>query len=336
MTLKRIYVNKNHLVYFGVILRENMEKNSKIFLAGHRGLVGSAILRILENEGYTNVITRTREELNLMDTDAVQAFFSTEKPEYIIDAAAKVGGIVANRDFPAEFIYQNLTIQNNLIEAAHQNGFKKFLFLGSSCIYPKMAKQPIKEEYLMTGPLEPTNAAYATAKIAGIMMCQSYRKQYGDKFISAMPTNLYGPEDNFHPTSSHAIPQIIRKFHEAKLANLESVGGFTDGTPLREFLYVDDLARACIYLIDNYDDPLPINVGTGEDLPMRDVINMTAKIVGYEGEIVLDGTIPNGTPRKVLDISRIRELGWQHSTDLETGLRETYQWFLEQEDIRGY
>ncbi len=313
-----------------------MNKNSKIYVAGHRGLAGSAIVRALEAAGYTNIITRTREELDLMDTKAVDKFFATEKPEYVFLAAAKVGGITANNTYPAEFIYENLTIQNNIIHSAHTHGVKKLLFLGSSCIYPKMAEQPIKEEYLMTGPLEPTNDAYATAKIAGIKMCQSYRKQYGDNFISAMPTNLYGPGDNFHPTSSHAIPQIMRKFHEAKLEGVPSVGGFTDGTPLREFLHVDDLGRACVFLMENYEGAEPINVGTGEDLPMGDMIKMIAKTVGYEGEIKLDGTIPNGTPRKVLDVSRIHNLGWHHKINLETGVKETYEWFLTQKEVRGY
>lgn len=311
-----------------------MEKDSKIYVAGHNGLVGSAIVRALQADGYTNILTRTRDELNLMDFNAVDAFFAAEKPEYVFDAAAKVGGITANNTYPADFIYQNLVIQNNLIHSAHTHGVTKFLFLGSSCIYPKFAEQPIKEEYLMTGLLEPTNEAYAIAKIAGIEMCQSYRRQYGDNFISAMPTNLYGPGDNFHPTSSHAIPQIMLKFHEAKEVNEPTVGGFTDGTPLREFLHVDDLARACLFLIEHYDEPEPINVGTGEDLPMGDVIKMIADTVGYTGEVVLDGSIPAGTPRKVLDVSRIHNLGWHHEIDLETGLRETYDWFLKQKTVR--
>jgi GDP-L-fucose synthase len=313
-----------------------MEKEAKIYVAGHRGLVGSAILKTLKESGYTNIITRTRDELDLMSANAVSDFFAKEKPAYVFDAAAKVGGITANNTYPAEFIYENLTIQNNIIHQAHVHGVTKLLFLGSSCIYPKLAPQPIKEEYLLTGLLEPTNEAYALAKIAGIMMCKSYHKQYGSNFISAMPTNLYGPEDNFHPTSSHAIPQIIRKFHEAKAANLPQVTGFTDGSPLREFLHVSDLGKACVYLMENYNDPQPINVGTGEDLPMRDVIYLIAKVVGYEGEIILDGTIPNGTPRKVLDVSRIHELGWHHTIDLETGISETYDWFCKQTNLRGY
>lgn len=313
-----------------------MEKDAKIFLAGHNGLVGSAILRSLQAEGYTNIITRTRDELDLLDQKAVEGFFASEKPKYVFLAAAKVGGITANKAYPADFIYQNLQIQNNIIHSAHEHGVTKLLFLGSSCIYPKLAPQPIKEEYLLTGPLEPTNEAYAIAKIAGLKMCAKYREQYGDNFISLMPTNLYGPGDNFHLTSSHAIPQIMRKLHEAKLANLPSVGGFTDGTPLREFLHVDDLGRACLYLMSHYDGADPINVGTGEDVPMRDVIQLIAKIVGYNGEIILDGSIPNGTPRKVLDVSRIHKLGWQHTIGLEEGLQTTYKWFCEQTDLRGY
>lgn len=313
-----------------------MQKDSKIYVAGHRGLTGSAIMRALADNGYTNIITRTREELDLLDQQAVADFFATEKPEYVFLAAAKVGGITANKTYPAEFIYENLQIQNNMIHSAHVHKVTKLLFLGSSCIYPKMAEQPIKEEYLLTGPLEPSNEAYAIAKIAGLMMCAKYNEEYGDNFISAMPTNLYGSEDNFHLTNSHAIPQIMRKLHEAKIANQPSVGGFTDGTPLREFLHVDDLGRACVYLMENYNDPRPINVGTGEDQSMKDIINLIAKVVGYTGEILLDGTIPNGTPRKVLDVTRIHDLGWKHTINLETGIQTTYDWFTKQEKPRGY
>lgn len=313
-----------------------MEKTAKIFVAGHRGLVGASIVRVLLAAGYTDLITKTRDELNLLDQVAVRDFFATEKPEYVFLAAAKVGGITANRTTPAEFIYENLEIQNNIIHSAHVSGVKKLLFLGSSCIYPKLAPQPIKEEYLLTGPLEPTNEAYALAKIAGLMMCKKYKEQYGSNFISAMPTNIYGPGDNFHPTASHAIPQIIRKVHEAKLANQPSLGGFTDGTPLREFLHTDDLARACVHLMLHYEGIEPINVGTGEDLTMREVILMIAKIVGYQGEIIFDATIPNGTPRKVLDVSRIHALGWKHTIDLEAGVRSTYDWFCSQTELRGY
>lgn len=313
-----------------------MEKTAKIFVAGHRGLVGSAIVRALQAEGYSNIITKTREELNLLDQKAVADFFATERPDYVFLAAAKVGGITANRTTPAEFIYENLQIQNNVIHSAHVSNVKKLLFLGSSCIYPKLCPQPIKEEYLLTGPLEPTNEAYAIAKIAGLMMCRKYKEQYGSNFISVMPTNLYGTEDNFHPTNSHAIPQIMRKLHEAKEANAATIGGFTDGTPLREFLHVDDLGRACVFLMQHYDDNETINVGTGEDLPMREVIELIAKIVGYTGAIDLDGTIPNGTPRKVLDVSRIHALGWRHTIDLETGVRSMYEWFCNQSNLRGY
>lgn len=313
-----------------------MEKNAKIFVAGHRGLVGGSIVRALERADYTNLVTKTRDELNLLDQVAVRDFFATEKPEYVFLAAAKVGGITANRTTPADFIYENLEIQNNIIHSAHVSGVKKLLFLGSSCIYPKMAPQPIKEEYLLTGPLEPTNEAYALAKIAGLMMCKKYKEQYGSNFISAMPTNIYGPGDNFHPTASHAIPQIIRKVHEAKVANQPTLGGFTDGTPLREFLHTDDLARACVHLMLHYEDNEPINIGTGEDLTMREVILMIAKIVGYQGEIIFDASIPNGTPRKVLDVSRIHALGWKHTVDLETGVRSTYEWFCNQTELRGY
>lgn len=313
-----------------------MEKESKIYVSGHRGLVGSAILRALQADGYTNIVTRTHADLDLLDQQAVAEFFAAEKPAYVFLAAAKVGGITGNKNHPADYIYENLQIQNNVIHSAHEHGVAKLLFLGSSCIYPKMAPQPIKEEYLLTGPLESSNEAYAVAKIAGLTMCAKYKEQYGDNFISAMPTNLYGPEDNFHPTDSHAIPQIMRKFHEAKLAGLKSVSGFTDGSPLREFLHSDDLGKACIHLMNHYEDSRPINVGTGEDIPMRDIITMIADIVGYTGEIVFDASIPNGTPRKVLDVSRIHELGWHHSIDLESGLRDTYKWFCAQEKPRGY
>jgi GDP-L-fucose synthase len=313
-----------------------MEKTAKIFVAGHRGLVGASIVRALVQDGYTNLVTRTRQELDLLSQQAVMDFFAAEQPAYVFLAAAKVGGITGNRTYPAEFIYENLQIQNNVIHAAHVHKVTKLLFLGSSCIYPKLAPQPIKEEYLLTGPLEPTNEAYAVAKIAGLMMCKKYKEQYGDNFISAMPTNIYGPGDNFHPTTSHAIPQIIRKFHEAKLANQSTLGGFTDGTPLREFLHTDDLGRACVHLMEHYEGNDSINVGTGKDHTMREVIEMIARIVGYQGEIIFDATIPNGTSRKVLDVSRIHALGWQHTIDLEEGVRSTYEWFCAQSELRGY
>jgi len=312
-----------------------MNKDSKIYVAGHGGLVGSAIIRALKKAGHTNIITRTRQELDLLDTQAVNTFFATEKPVYVFLAAAKVGGIVANNTYPANFLFENLRIQNNVIHAAHEYEVTKLLFLGSSCIYPKMAEQPIKEEYLLTGPLEPTNEGYAIAKIAGLKLCEKYQMQYGDKFISAMPTNLYGPGDNFHPVNSHAIPQIMMKIHNAKKAGKTSVEGFASGRALREFLHVDDLAQACLHLMQTYDGLQHVNIGTGKDLSMREVIEMIAKVVGYEGEIVFDGSVPDGTPRKVLDVSRIHDTGWKHSVSLTDGLQDTYRWFLEnQENLR--
>ena len=317
------------------ITANNMNKDSKIYVAGHGGLVGSAIIRALKKAGHTNIITRTRQELDLLDTQAVNTFFATEKPVYVFLAAAKVGGIVANNTYPANFLFENLRIQNNVIHAAHEYEVTKLLFLGSSCIYPKMAEQPIKEEYLLTGPLEPTNEGYAIAKIAGLKLCEKYQMQYGDKFISAMPTNLYGPGDNFHPVNSHAIPQIMMKIHNAKKAGKTSVEGFASGRALREFLHVDDLAQACLHLMQTYDGLQHVNIGTGKDLSMREVIEMIAKVVGYEGEIVFDGSVPDGTPRKVLDVSRIHDTGWKHSVSLEDGLQDTYRWFLEnQENLR--
>jgi len=317
------------------ITANNMNKDSKIYVAGHGGLVGSAIIRALKKAGHTNIITRTRQELDLLDTQAVNTFFATEKPVYVFLAAAKVGGIVANNTYPANFLFENLRIQNNVIHAAHEYEVTKLLFLGSSCIYPKMAEQPIKEEYLLTGPLEPTNEGYAIAKIAGLKLCEKYQMQYGDKFISAMPTNLYGPGDNFHPVNSHAIPQIMMKIHNAKKAGKTSVEGFASGRALREFLHVDDLAQACLHLMQTYDGLQHVNIGTGKDLSMREVIEMIAKVVGYEGEIVFDGSVPDGTPRKVLDVSRIHDTGWKHSVSLTDGLQDTYRWFLEnQENLR--
>src|SRR6266536_6257948 len=269
-----------------------MEKLDKIYVAGHKGMVGSAIVRHLQKKGYSNITTCTSAQLDLRNQNAVAEFFNEEKPDYVFLAAAKVGGIMANNTYRAEFIYDNVMIEANIIHQAYLNKAKKLMFLGSSCIYPKLAPQPLKEEYLLTGLLEPTNQSYAVAKIAGIEMCDAYRAQYGCNFISAMPTNLYGPGDNFHPKNSHAIPQIMRKFHEAKLAGLPEVGGFTDGTPLREFLYVDDLARACIHLMDHFNEPGPINVGTGEDVTMRYTIELIAHIVGYNGKIIFDASIP--------------------------------------------
>jgi len=305
-----------------------MEKNAKIYIAGHRGLVGSAIVRNLESKGYTDIIVRTREELNLLDTKQVADFFSQEKPEYVFLAGAKVGGIKANEDYPADFIYQNLQIQNNIIHNAYKNNVKKLLFLGSSCIYPRDCTQPIKEEYLLTGPLEKTNEAYAIAKIAGIKMCQSYNKQYGTRFISVMPTNLYGPNDNFNLTSSHVLPALLRKFHDAKIHNEKEVVMWGTGSPMREFLYVDDLADACVHLMQNYVGDEIVNIGTGEDVAIRELAEIIKKIVGFQGEIVNDTTKPDGTPRKLLDVSKLHNLGWKHKTDLKDGIKSTYQWFL--------
>lgn len=304
-----------------------MQKNSRIFVSGHRGLVGSALVRTLTDSGYTNLITRTRAEVNLLDTSAVDAFFLAEKPEYVFLAAAKVGGIWANNTYPADFIYENLQIQNNIIDAAHRHGVTKLLFLGSSCIYPKLAPQPIKEEYLLTGPLEPTNEPYAIAKIAGIIMCQSYRRQYGSNFISVMPTNLYGENDNFDPKTSHVLPALIRRFHEATLAKAPTVTVWGSGTPKREFLHVDDMAAACVHLMETYDGADMVNIGTGEDVTIKELAETIAEVVGYQGEITWDTEKPDGTPRKLLDVSRLHALGWQHTTSLKDGIARTYEWY---------
>ena len=306
-----------------------MEKSSKIYIAGHKGLVGSAIVRNLQKNGYDNLILRTFSELDLIDQKATAKFFAGERPEYVFLAAAKVGGIKANNDFPAEFIFQNLQIQNNIIHNAYLNGAKKLLFLGSSCIYPRDCPQPIKEEYFMTGPLEKTNEAYATAKIAGIKMCQSYDKQYGTKFISVMPTNLYGPNDNFDLNSSHVLPALLRKFHDAKLNNDKEAIMWGTGKPKREFLHVDDLAGACVYLMNNYENPEIVNIGTGEDIEIIELAKMIKEVVGFKGEIKNDLEKPDGTPRKLLDVSKLHNLGWKHKIPLDEGIRETYQWFLE-------
>jgi GDP-L-fucose synthase len=309
-----------------------MNKESKIFIAGHRGLVGSAILRLLEKGGFNNLILRTHEELDLTDQRALADFFAKEKPEYVFLAAAKVGGIMANQTFKADFIYKNLQIQNNIIFNAWKSKVKKLLFLGSSCIYPRDCIQPIKEEYLMTGPLEKSNDAYATAKIAGIKMCQSFDEQYGTNFISVMPTNLYGPNDNFDPESSHVLPAMIRKFHDAKLQGDNKVVLWGTGSPRREFLQVDDLADACLFLMNTYDSPEIINIGTGEDITIKELAEMIKKIVGFKGEISWDKTKPDGTPRKLLDVSRLHTLGWRHTKGLETGIKVTYDWFKENYD----
>lgn len=308
-----------------------MRKQSKIYVAGHRGLVGSAIVRKLLAEGYENLLLKTKAELDLLCQSDVEAFFETEKPEYVFLAAAKVGGILANKKMKADFIYENLQIQNNIIWSSWKNSVAKLLFLGSSCIYPKMCAQPIKEEYLMTGPLEETNDAYAIAKIAGIKMCQSFNAQYGTKFISVMPTNLYGPNDNFDLESSHVLPAMIRKFHDAKISGSESVTLWGTGSPKREFLHVDDLADALIFLMDRYDSSEIINIGTGEDVTIKELAELIRKEVGYDGEVVWDTTKPDGTPRKLLDVSRLHGLGWSHVIPLEEGVRGTYEWFVKQE-----
>ena len=313
-----------------------MDKDSLIYVAGHRGLVGSAIFRALARAGYKNLLIRTHAELDLCDQAAVRAFFAQHRPDIVILAAAKVGGIHANATYPAEFIYQNLQIQNNVIDSAYHNGCRKLLFLGSSCIYPKLCPQPIKEEYLLTGPLEPTNDAYALAKIAGIKMCQAYRRQYGFDAISAMPTNLYGPGDNYHPENSHVIPALIRRFHEAQIAGAEKVTIWGTGTALREFLYVDDMAEACLFLLRNYSDFEHVNVGSGVEHTIMDTARMVARVVGFEGNIDTDPTKPDGTPRKLMDCSKIFSMGWQPRTGLEEGLRGTYKNFLQNQHKRGH
>jgi len=304
-----------------------MDKNSKIYIAGHTGLVGSAILRKLESEGYSKIILKTRKELDLTNQKMVFDFFESERPEYVFVAAAKVGGIHANNTFPAEFIYQNIMIQSNIIHASYLYKVKKLLFLGSSCIYPKLCPQPIKEEYLLSGPLEPTNEAYSIAKIAGLEMCKFYKRQYGCNFISAMPTNLYGINDNFELNTSHALPALIRKFHEAKIQGKEKVTIWGSGKPRREFLYVDDLADALLFLMDNYDEEIHINIGSGKDVEIEELARTIAKIVGFDGDIEHDYTKPDGTPRKLLDVSRINQLGWKYKTELDEGIKLTYDWF---------
>lgn len=306
-----------------------MEKNSKIYVAGHRGLVGSAIVRNLQERGFTNIIGKTHKELDLTRQDEVEKLFETEKPEYVFLAAAKVGGIQANNTTPAEFIYDNLMIETNIINSAYKNKVKKLLFLGSSCIYPKFAEQPIKEEYLLTGELEPTNEAYAIAKITGIELCKFYRRQYGCDFISAMPTNLYGINDNFDLETSHVLPALIRKFHEAKMNNEEEVVMWGTGKPLREFMYVDDLADALVHLMVNYSDEIHVNMGTGKDLSIGELAQIVKEVVGYEGKIVNDLSKPDGTPRKLLDVSRLEATGWKYKTELREGIEKVYKWYLE-------
>ena len=305
-----------------------MEKNSKIYVAGHRGLVGSAIVRNLEERGFTNIIGKTHKELDLTRQDEVEKFFETEKPEFVFLAAAKVGGIHANNTIPAEFIYDNLMIETNIINSAYKNKVKKLLFLGSSCIYPKFAEQPIKEEYLLTGELEPTNEAYAIAKITGIELCKFYRRQYGCDFISAMPTNLYGINDNFDLETSHVLPALIRKFHEAKINNEEEVVMWGTGKPLREFMYVDDLADALVHLMLNYSDEIHVNMGTGKDLTIGELAEIVKEVVGFKGKITNDLTKPDGTPRKLLDVSRLESTGWKYKTELKEGIKKVYEWYL--------
>jgi GDP-L-fucose synthase len=306
-----------------------MKKEDSIFVAGHRGMVGSAIVRKLKAEGYQNIVTRSSQELDLMNQAAVQLFFEKEKPKYVFLAAAKVGGIHANNTFRAEFLYNNLMIEANVIHAAYQHGVEKLLFLGSSCIYPKMAPQPLTENALLTGELEPTNEPYAIAKIAGIKLCESYRDQYGANFISAMPTNLYGPNDNYDLNNSHVLPALIRKFHEGKINQQPSVEVWGSGSPLREFLHVDDLADACYFLMQQYNEKEFVNVGTGHDLSIRDLAEMIKDIVGYSGELVWNTSKPDGTPRKLMNVAKIESLGWKHQIDLKKGIESVYSEFVQ-------
>ncbi len=305
-----------------------MNRETKIYVAGHRGMAGSGIVRSLRARGFQNLLLRTRAELNLLDARAVREFFNAERPEVVADAAARVGGIVANSEKPVEFLVENLTIQNNLICAAADHGVRKLLFLGSSCIYPKLAPQPIPEDALLTGPLEPTNDAYAIAKIAGIKLCQAYAKEYGKNFISAMPTNLYGPNDNFDLHTSHVLPALIRKVHEAKAAGATEVPIWGTGNPRREFLHVDDLADACVFLLENYDPPEVINIGYGEDVTIRELAETVCEAIGYKGALVFDHSKPDGTPRKLLDSRKLNALGWKPKIALHDGIRNAYEWFL--------
>jgi GDP-L-fucose synthase len=305
-----------------------LNKESKIFVAGHRGMVGSAIVRRLQAEGFTQILTRTRSDLDLLDRSSVRRFFEIERPEFVFDAAARVGGIVANSESPVEFLVENLTIQNNVIQSAADFGVAKLLFLGSSCIYPKLAPQPISEDSLLTGPLEPTNDAYALAKIAGIKLCQAYAKQYGKNFISAMPTNLYGPNDNFDLRTSHVLPALIRKVHEAKTSGARSVSVWGTGSPRREFLHVDDLADACLFLLKNYDSPEIVNIGCSEDVSIRELAETVRETLGFDGDLVFDTSKPDGTPRKLLNIEKLRSLGWSPRIPLREGILDAYAWFL--------
>ena len=305
-----------------------MNKSEKIFVAGYRGLVGGALMRRLEQEGFHNLPKRDRSQLDLSDQRAVQHFFEKEKPGVVIFAAAKVGGIKANNDFPVEFLLDNLQIQNNIISAAHETGVRKLLFLGSSCIYPKFASQPIPETALLSGPLEPTNEAYAIAKISGIKLCQAFSREYGANFISAMSTNLYGPNDNFDLETSHVLPALLRKAHDAKMQEARELVVWGSGKPRREFLHVDDLASACLFLLEHYDSPEIINVGCGEDISIRELAELICDVIGFDGELVWDASKPDGTPRKLLDITKLRKLGWQPTIPLRIGIAQTYDWFL--------
>lgn len=314
---------------FAIIIKDTLEKNAKIYVAGHRGMVGSAIYRKLIKEGFTNLITKTSAELDLRNQQAVTDFFESEKPEYVFLAAAKVGGIIANNTYRADFLYENLCIQNNVIHQSYKTGVKKLMFLGSSCIYPKLAPQPLKEDYLLTGLLEETNEPYAIAKIAGIKMADAYRSQYGCDFISVMPTNLYGYNDNYHPQNSHVLPALIRKFHEAKVNDAPEVNIWGSGSPMREFLFADDLANACYFLMQEYNEPGFVNIGTGKDLTIKDLALLIKRIVGFEGALTFDSSKPDGTPRKLMDVSKLHALGWKHEIELEEGIKLAYQDFLE-------
>jgi GDP-L-fucose synthase len=308
-----------------------VNRDSRVFIAGHRGLVGSALVRRLNNDGFTNIITRTRTELDLTDRAAVDEFFATTRPEYVIVAAAKVGGILANNTYPADFLRDNLAIALNVIDAAYNADVEKLLFLSSSCVYPKFAPQPMKEEHLLTGTLEPTNEPYAVAKIAGMKLCETYHRQYGARFFSALPTNLYGPNDNFDLQNSHVLPALIRKFHEAKASADPYVTIWGSGTPRREFMHVDDLADACVFLMQNYEGADPVNIGVGDDLPISELAVHIAHVTDYDGKVTYDASKPDGTPRKLLDVSRLRNLGWQARIPLREGLEQTYRWYLDQQ-----
>lgn len=315
-------------------MSEPINKQAKIYVAGHQGLVGSAIMRLLQSRGYSSVVTRTFSELNLCDQKATNQFFAQEKPEYVIVAAARVGGIKANNDYPAQFIYDNLMIASNVIHAAYQHGVTKLLFLGSSCIYPRLCEQPIKEEYLLTGPLEPTNEPYAIAKIAGLKLCESYQRQYGAQFISAMPTNLYGTGDNFDLNNSHVIPALIAKIHRAKVEGNSEVPVWGTGKARREFLFVADLADALLFLLENYQGLSTINVGTGQDVTIAELATLIKDVIGFEGKLVFDTSKPDGTPQKLLDVTKLNQLGWKAQTSLEAGLQKTYEWYLQNQAVQ--